>query len=83
MKTKPKASPVIFRTASRWMRQEEWFQHRIEPLGTDVEKASFIAEAIAENYFTDNYGLRTFVVQSSVDEGKTWQTQRCIQGEQV
>ncbi len=83
MTTKPKALPVIFRTASRWMRQEDWFEHRREPLGTDIEKASFIAEAIAENYFTDNYGLRTFVVQSSVDDGKTWQTQRCVQGEQV
>lgn len=83
MKTKKKTAPVIFRTASRWMRQEDWFEHRREPLGTDIEKASFIAETVTNTYFTDNYGLRTFVVQSSVDGGKTWQTQRCVQGEQV
>ena len=82
-KTKPKALPVVFRTASRYMHYDPWFEHRREPLGTDIEKAAFIAQDVAATYATDPYGLRTFVVQSSVDGGKTWQLQRTIQGTQI
>ena len=84
MKTKTKKpQPVIFRCASRYMSYDEWFEHRREPLGTNIDMAVMVAETVAETYFTDPYHLRTFVVQSSVDGGKTWQTQRCVQGAMV
>jgi hypothetical protein len=84
-KTKQKKAthPVLFRSASRNMAYEDWQQHRIEPNGTDIEMAEFLCREIAKRYVTDPHRMRTFVVQSSVDNGKTWQTQRCIQGDQV
>lgn len=84
-KTKQKKAthPVLFRSAGRNMAYEDWQQHRIEPKGTDIETADFLCREIAQRYVTDPHRMRTFVVQSSVDNGKTWQTQRCIQGDQV
>jgi hypothetical protein len=81
--------PVRFRIASRLTNHDSWFQHRVEPEGTDIEVAELNCTNIADKSIGDGvwsvpeWKERTYVVQSSVDGMKTWQTQRCVKGDQV
>ncbi len=75
--------PVRFRIASRLTNHDSWFQHRIEREGTDIEVAELNGQNIVQNSIGDDWKERTYVVQSSVDGMKTWQTQRCVKGDQV
>ncbi len=62
--------PVVFRLASqRWL-SNEWFGHR-------QEKNRDLLEAMAMDIVrsVDPYRTRNWEIQSSVDGGKSWQTQ--------
>ena len=61
---------VVFRLASqRWL-SDEWFGHR-------QEKNRDILELMATDIVrsVDSYRSRNWEIQSSVDGGKSWQTQ--------
>jgi hypothetical protein len=65
--------PVQFRIASlRWL-ANEWFSHKV---GNDIEVLDLQASEIRRQ--DDPYSQRQWEVQSSVDNGKTWQTQRRV-----
>lgn len=65
--------PVKFRLASqRWL-QEDWFGHRE---GTDREVLDLMANDIIRQ--VDLYRMRNWAIQSSVDNGKTWQLQQNV-----
>jgi len=75
-RTKPKVKAthsVRFRLASqRWM-ENEWFSHKE---ASDIELLGLQSDDIRRS--VDEWGQRNWEIQSSVDGGKTWQTQRNV-----
>jgi hypothetical protein len=73
MRKKSKGThPVVFRLASqRW--HEDWFSHKQD---SNIEILDLQSYDIMQS--VDRYHARNWEIQSSVDGGKTWQTQRNI-----
>ena len=66
--------PTLFRLASRRWLSDEWFGHRTE---RDRELLDLMSLDIVRQ--VDPYKSRNWEIQSSVDGGKTWQTQQNVQ----
>lgn len=73
MKTKSKNRTVQFRIASLQWLATEWVTHKT---GDDIEFLDLQSSDIRRS--VDPYSYRQWEIQSSVDGGKTWQTQRRI-----
>lgn len=63
-----------FRLASKKWLQDEWFSHKEL---TDIEVIDLQSHDIVAS--VDPYRSRNWEIQSSVDDGKSWQTQRNVQ----
>jgi len=73
MPTKSKNQTAQFRIASLQWLATDWFSHKT---GDNIELLDLQSSDIRHS--VDPYGYRQWEIQSSVDGGKTWQTQRRI-----